>query len=168
MKFKYPVNLTADGHHYNNGGNRVSIGVLVTDDKRPEPTVIKKVYETKELDFASTFLAEANAVLKATELIPKFCIGELFPKYGNGGNRVVIKSDCRSVIELMKRGECHINFLRRVRNNGGIDNELDELEKILEDVQRKTQGYNIKYQKIRGRGQNPAHRLCRIAEGRIN
>ncbi len=168
MELKYPANFTVDGHHYNNGESIVSIGILVTDDKRTEPNVIQRFYETKELDFASTFLAEANAVLKATELIPEFCIGELFPKYKNGGNRAVIKSDCRSVIELMKKGSVYLEFLRRVRNNGGVDNEVNELEKILEGVQQKTQEYKIKYQKIRGGGRNPAHKLCRRAEGRIN
>ncbi|NIO45113.1 MAG: hypothetical protein GTN36_06220 [Candidatus Aenigmarchaeota archaeon] len=168
MELKYPINFTVDGHHYNNGGNSISIGVLVTDDKRPESTVIERVYETKELGFANTFLAESNAVLKATELMPEFCVRELFPKYGNGGKRVVIRSDCRSVVESIKKSKCYTKFLRGVRNNGGNGNEIDEVEKILKAIQEKTQGYDIKYQKIKGRGQNPAHILCRIAEGRIN
>jgi hypothetical protein len=163
-ELKGPFKVYTDSHHIKKNVT-ASVGILFTDKKG---IVIDRIFEIKELTFPSTLMAEATGFCKGISLIPKYCNEAISSEYENN-KFVEVRSDYQDLIDLMNRklGNGNVDFLRKRRNGNGNCKELDELEKMVEDILGINDSYEIKYKKIDGGGKNPAHYLCRIAEGRL-
>jgi hypothetical protein len=163
-ELKFPFKVYTDSHRLKNNGT-ASVGVLITDKKE---VAIDRIFEIRKLAFPSTFIAEATGFCKGISVIPQYCNEKLSSEYENR-KTVVVRSDYKDLIELMDRkmGNGDVDFLRKKRNGHGNSKELDELERIIESVLEVNDSYEIKYKKIEGGGKNPAHYLCRMAEGRL-
>ena len=104
-------------------------------------------------------MAEAKGFFTGIGFIPKYCNGRFSFEYGNGSKDVTVNSDNSDLIDLMKTEKRNMEFL--------AEEEIKELDILVKGVKNITDSYEIEYQKIDGRGRNPAHFLCRKAEEKL-
>jgi hypothetical protein len=185
-KLKYPFEIFTDGH-YNRTSGIASIGVLIADKEKEEvcerrvidkkeiimkryvpKNRIYEIFETQKLKVPSTFMAEATGFFRGMSVIPEFC-NEKFSECYEIGRDVVVWSDYQDLVDLMsrKKGNGNIEFLTRRWNGDSNEEEVERLRSFIEDAREITDAYLIKCKKVRGKGYNPAHSLCRKAEARL-